>query len=87
MHDIFRIQPPGILHHVYTLENSIFTGGHFLNWDCMHHTELARIFAVVSKQTGTNASHPGVIRLLSRMAFALAWDSPRSSENYNLFFY
>ncbi|KAI0086268.1 hypothetical protein BDY19DRAFT_908514 [Irpex rosettiformis] len=39
------IQPAEWFHQVYTLENSVFTGGHFLMLDGMHLTEVTRAIA------------------------------------------
>ncbi|KAI0697276.1 hypothetical protein BC835DRAFT_1413809 [Cytidiella melzeri] len=69
------IQPPGCVHQVYTLDNSICTGGHFLMLDSMHLTEITRIGAVITKQTATNASHPSVIRLLSRITIGILFEN------------
>ncbi|KAI0699970.1 hypothetical protein BC835DRAFT_1412314 [Cytidiella melzeri] len=69
------IQPPGCVHQAYTLDNSICTGGHFLMLDSMHLTEITRIGAVITKQTATNASHPSVIRLLSRITIGILYEN------------
>ncbi|KAI0692834.1 hypothetical protein BC835DRAFT_1306988 [Cytidiella melzeri] len=69
------IQPPGCVHQVYTLDNSICTGGHFLMLDSMHLTEITRIGAVITKQTATNASHPSVIWLLSRITIGILYEN------------
>ncbi|KAI0682480.1 hypothetical protein BC835DRAFT_1311501 [Cytidiella melzeri] len=68
------IQPPGTVHQVYTLDNSIFVGGHFLMLDAMHLTELTRASAALNAQAATNASHPGVLRLLTRIVICIAYE-------------
>ena len=74
----YRIQPPGALHLVYTVEKSVFTCGHFYTLDTMHLTEVARACAAYTNQCGTNASHPGSTRLLSRMALSLVFNWKKS---------
>ncbi|KAI0345726.1 hypothetical protein BDW22DRAFT_1343038 [Trametopsis cervina] len=73
------IQPLGFIHHVYTLENSIFLGGHFLMKESMHITELCHAHAALSKQENTNASHSSVTRLMACMVLTLAFQSPAQS--------
>ncbi|KAI0086720.1 hypothetical protein BDY19DRAFT_342648 [Irpex rosettiformis] len=76
------IQPPGALHLVYTLERSIFTCGHFYTLESMHLTEVARACAACTNQRGTNASHPGSARVLSRIALSLVFDwHPSGKQN------
>ncbi|KAI0682726.1 hypothetical protein BC835DRAFT_1311415 [Cytidiella melzeri] len=43
--------------------------------DSMHLTEITRIGAVITKQTATNASHPSVIRLLSRITIGILYEN------------
>jgi hypothetical protein len=47
--------------------------------DAMHLTEITRACAALTKQAGTNNSHPGVIRLLARTVLALVFDRRPSS--------
>ncbi|KAI0686293.1 hypothetical protein BC835DRAFT_1309611 [Cytidiella melzeri] len=77
--DTWNDLPPGILHQVYTLENAIVTGGHFLMMETMHLTEMTRVCAVLTNQRSTNATHPGTIRLLGRLVFYLAYEKPQVS--------
>ncbi|KAI0691750.1 hypothetical protein C8Q76DRAFT_698513 [Earliella scabrosa] len=65
------IQPPGQLHMVYTPMKTIAVGGHFLTYDTLPHSLLTRRLERLTNHLGTNASHPAVDRLLSRMALAL----------------
>ena len=80
---LHRLQPPTRIHQVYTLENSIFTGGHFMMLDDMHLTEITRVCAAYTSQSLTNASHQGCIRLLGRIALAILFDYRESGEFHN----
>lgn len=72
------IQPPNILHCVYTPVKTLATGGHFYCYELSHLTELAcdvdREFGLVT----TNQVHPGALRLIANLALALPnhWDKP-----------
>lgn len=79
-HNDIRIQPPGVFHLVYTPESSIFKCGHFYMLEAMHLTEVARACAAHTGERGTNASHPGSVRMLSRIALSLVIDWRESGE-------
>ncbi|KAI0094116.1 hypothetical protein BDY19DRAFT_743 [Irpex rosettiformis] len=72
------IQPAGCIHLVYTLENSVFTGGHFFMLDGMHFTEVTRACAVATRTDITNAFHPGCIRSLCRIALSIIYNHRQS---------
>ena len=60
------------MHQVYTLGNTLTLGGHFLTEDTMHLTEWCRLVAHTTNSQGTNALHPGFMRVLARMVISLA---------------
>ncbi|EJD47358.1 hypothetical protein AURDEDRAFT_163571 [Auricularia subglabra TFB-10046 SS5] len=66
-----RIQPPNLVHRVYTAERSIVMGGHFYCFQTMHLTELARLIDVDYNELATNEDHEGVHRLFARMVMRL----------------
>lgn len=68
------------MHQVYTLGNTITLGGHFLTDQTMHLTEWCRLVAHTTKLQGTNATHPGFMRVLARMVIALALRTKTSKE-------
>ena len=55
---------------VYTPMKTIAVGGHFLTYDTLPHSLLTRRLERLTHHLATNASHPAVDRLLSRMALA-----------------
>ena len=65
-----------MMHHVYTLGNTLTVGGHYLMEETMHLTEFSRLVAHVTNKQGTNAWHPGFMRTLARMIMALVVRSP-----------
>ncbi|KAG9311146.1 hypothetical protein JVU11DRAFT_8209 [Chiua virens] len=74
------IQPPGVKHIVYTPQNGLMTGGHFLSYSTMHMTQLAMEYessAVPSHpkseraQYTTNATHPSIYRYVTWMILGL----------------
>ncbi|EJD46654.1 hypothetical protein AURDEDRAFT_164477 [Auricularia subglabra TFB-10046 SS5] len=65
------IQPPNLVHRVYTAERSIVKGGHFYCWQALHLTELARSIDVDHNSSATNEDHPSAARLLARMAMSI----------------
>jgi hypothetical protein len=75
-----RIQPPGITHHVYTLEDSIMIGGHFTMEDTLHLTEWSRFCVQQTMGVGTNAFHPSAKRIYTRLVFALAFQKRQTSK-------
>ncbi|KAI0342917.1 hypothetical protein BDW22DRAFT_1345367 [Trametopsis cervina] len=66
------IQPPGVLHQVFTVENCICTGGHFYTANTMHLTEFAHSHVAAIKLQNTNASHLSTVRILARMTIQMA---------------
>jgi hypothetical protein len=42
--------------------------------ETMHLTKITRACAALTAQGGTNATHPGVVRLLSRIVIHIAYD-------------
>lgn len=74
--DDFRIQPPNLVHRVYTAEKSIVKGGHFYTYKTLHLTEMALLVDKKKSRLATNEDHPAVPRLLARMAMSLAYGSP-----------
>lgn len=74
------IQPPGVIHQVYSPERSIYKGGHFFMLESMHLTEVARACAAYNSQKAINASHPGCLRLFCRMAIALVFQPDHSGR-------
>ncbi|KAI5984120.1 hypothetical protein F5J12DRAFT_899406 [Pisolithus orientalis] len=74
------IQPPRANHMVYTPQNGLTSGGHFLSYSTMHLTEIAINYdcskVPEGKQTmrglaGTNAVHPAIHRIIVWMVLAL----------------
>ncbi|KAL0945961.1 hypothetical protein HGRIS_012239 [Hohenbuehelia grisea] len=65
------IQPPGLLHLVYSPVKSIASGGHFLVFDALHLTAWSRRLENAIGLFSTNAEHPCVERYLARMILAL----------------
>ncbi|EPQ51304.1 hypothetical protein GLOTRDRAFT_133175 [Gloeophyllum trabeum ATCC 11539] len=65
------IQPPNIMHCVYTPVKSIATGGHFYMYSSMHLTQFG--CRVDHRKGGwtTNQVHPGASHLMINMALAL----------------
>ncbi|KAH9921057.1 uncharacterized protein B0H18DRAFT_1121621 [Fomitopsis serialis] len=74
------IQCPGTFHCVYTPVKTIAIGGHFLNWDCLHHTAMTRLVEIGAKEDGTNAVHTSVFRELARMVMSLTVSSILASS-------
>lgn len=66
-----RLQPPGITHSVYTLENTITMGGHFIVEEAMHLMEWARLVSHATDRVATNDVHVGILRTLGRMMIAM----------------
>lgn len=67
------IQPPNAMHQVYTPVNAIGSGVHFLTYETLHLTEIARWFDHWYHYISTNADHSSVHRTLCRMAMALIY--------------
>ncbi|KAI0086701.1 hypothetical protein BDY19DRAFT_995711 [Irpex rosettiformis] len=70
------IQPPGLIHQVLTVKNSVTRGGHLLTWNAMHLTEWTRKLSHNCYRVGTNDLHPGVQRTLGRMMIAISTRGP-----------
>jgi hypothetical protein len=64
------IQPPGAWHMVYTADNSLVTGGHFLSYKTMSATMLNRLHYKFSVHI-TNSDHPYVELSIVSMASSL----------------
>lgn len=75
--DSYRIQPPGLIHTVYTLEDTVTLGGHFLLFDAMHLTEWNRMLTQVTDRVGTNNTHTSIQKNLARIMIDLAFQGPR----------
>ncbi|KAF8435844.1 hypothetical protein L210DRAFT_3648501 [Boletus edulis BED1] len=74
------IQPPGANHVVYTPQNGLTSGGHFLCYSTMHLTQLVQWYdcgkipgqAEGQRDTiSTNADHPSIKRYLTWMVLGL----------------
>ncbi|KAI0085722.1 hypothetical protein BDY19DRAFT_908924 [Irpex rosettiformis] len=70
------IQPPGLIHQVLTVKNSITRGGHLLTWNAIHLTEWTRKLSHNCYRVGTNDLHPGVQHTLGRMMLAISTKGP-----------
>lgn len=57
---------------VYTIENSVTLGGHFLLQDALHLTEWSRKMSHLTQNVGTNNQHPVILRNLCRMMIWIA---------------
>ena len=77
----YSIQPPGVIHQVYTVYHTIMPGGHFLLMDTMHLTEWSRLTSVATKSAATNAEHPGFLRNMARMLIALVVRREQTGEH------
>ena len=71
-----------MMHMVYTLENSITIGGHFLSFNSLHLTEWTRLQSHLTERSATNALHPGVQRTLARIMLWVAHTQPSNSKEY-----
>lgn len=63
--------PPGQHHAVYTPVASFSRGGHYLNLDMMHLTELSRFVDRTHGKFVTNEVHHGTLETLCRMVISL----------------
>ncbi|KAG2063549.1 hypothetical protein BDR04DRAFT_1123182 [Suillus decipiens] len=75
------IQPPCMMHAVYTPVASFATGGHFYHYGCMHLTELARYIDVEVADSTTNQNLAHALETIRRMVIAI----PYLSRNITLF--
>jgi hypothetical protein len=64
--------PPGTLHYVYTAENSLCRGGHFLSIHSLHLSELSMAVDHKFGLFATNNFHRGVLRHYWRLVIWLA---------------
>ena len=55
-------------------------GGHMLVYDTLHQTLITRRLEYLSEHAATNAAHPAVDRLLSRMVIALVEHAHKDGE-------
>lgn len=76
----YSIQPPGLIHTVYTLEKTITLGGHFLLLEAMHLTEWNRLLTQVTGRVGTNNTHTSVQKTLARLMINIALRGPARGE-------
>jgi hypothetical protein len=91
----YRIQPPGVFHEVYTPVKSIASGGHFLTYNTMHLTDIARVYdsSIYEHRPrhtfATNNVHDAVPRQLTRMMLALPMFVGKQSMwfNHRVFFF
>ena len=74
------IQPPGLFHQVYTPENAITVGGHFVLEDALHLTAWSRLCTHRLRGDGTNAYHDSMVRVFSRIAIAKAFGGQVTSK-------
>ncbi|KAI0091803.1 hypothetical protein BDY19DRAFT_904403 [Irpex rosettiformis] len=74
------IQPPGLIHQVLTVKNSVTREGHLLTWNTMHLTEWTRKLSHNCFRVGTNDLHPGVQRTLGRMMIAISFKGPTKRD-------
>ncbi|EPQ59937.1 hypothetical protein GLOTRDRAFT_123694 [Gloeophyllum trabeum ATCC 11539] len=65
------IQPPNIMHCVYTPIKTLATGGHFYCYNLCHLTELSCDIDRLYGDVTTNQSHPATQRLIHNLALAL----------------
>ncbi|KZV95375.1 hypothetical protein EXIGLDRAFT_766289 [Exidia glandulosa HHB12029] len=65
------IQPPNLVHRVYTPERSIVTGSHFYAYQSLHLSEQALLIDHHKGDITTNEEHPDAIRIYARMVLSL----------------
>ncbi|KAG2001448.1 hypothetical protein CC2G_008251 [Coprinopsis cinerea AmutBmut pab1-1] len=61
------LQPPGMLHAVYTIEDSVCDGQHFFNVRTLVQTFLSMVICFCSDRYVTNSDHPEFLMVLHRM--------------------
>lgn len=64
-----RFQPPNGWHEVYTPTKSVTLGGHFLTYDSLHLSDVARRFDVLYPNALTNQHHESMQTTLSGMVY------------------
>ncbi|KAG6370433.1 hypothetical protein JVT61DRAFT_12048 [Boletus reticuloceps] len=79
-------QPPGVLHSVYTLVPSIFSGGYFYSYDTMHLTRAVLSMRTMDQQgSRTNDHRTGFLWTLCWMVIALRYRlEPREVGKWSL---
>lgn len=89
LHD-HSIQPPGANHMVYTPQDGVTSGGHFLSYSTLHLTELSLGYDSSTTDDNrslrglmaTNASHPALLRYVVWMVLALPNMASDKSRTY-----
>ncbi|KZT19777.1 hypothetical protein NEOLEDRAFT_1151755 [Neolentinus lepideus HHB14362 ss-1] len=78
------IQPPAIMHAIYTPVKTVATGGHFFLYDAMHLTEISMDIDHDHSDVTTNQVHHGAHHLLVNMTLALPnmWDKPMARKPF-----
>jgi len=74
-----RIQPPATPHEVYTPTPSVTLGGHFMAYDSLHLTEVARYYDVATGGKFTNQDHASSTDTVCMMMCHLA-DIPNARQ-------
>ena len=77
--------PPGKHHAVFTPVSGFSRGGHCLNFDTMHLTEVSRFVDTTEAKYVTNDSHRGTLETLCRMVISLTVLPRSRSESRRLF--
>lgn len=73
-------QPPGQFHAVYTPVKTLADGGHALNFEWLHLTELSRYLDVKKGKSFTNQVHEHSLETLQRMVVNLPRINRRISK-------
>jgi hypothetical protein len=81
-----RIQPPNVIHQVYTPINCVASGGHFFNWFTLHLTELSKAFDHFYCHTATNADHISSFRTHCRMTMSIPILAKSKSKAFSFSF-
>ena len=68
---------------VYTIDDTLASGGHFLTLRTMHLTERALVVAVRSARAGSNAEHVQMLRAVARITIYVALDAADNSMCFN----
>jgi hypothetical protein len=74
------VQPPGQFHAVYTPVKTLADGGHALNFEWLHLTELSRYLDIKKGQYFTNQVHEHSLETLQRMVVNLPRINRRISK-------
>jgi hypothetical protein len=78
------IQPPCMMHAVYTPIASFATGGHFYHYGCMHLTELARYIDIEVADSTTNQTLVHALETIRCMVIAIPYLSRHISMPFIL---